>query len=1127
MAEVQNPQLLLLDAGQLAAARARKFPEYAKKSLARARLSVRQGTDSSGQIEPSSAFTELNDPFIIPPLPPITDLNGQPMVEDVNMLDIPADAGTNQATRPQQEDDVSDQEEREEFESVQKWFNALKSPTMADNVCYAAAKRKLDIRNSRSESRNVLQEEEQAGQPEQIGQVEYQEGVQKVDNELFVPQDPVLLLLEELPVENNIQPVRRNIQPEIPAQARMPVKKRCFPRISAEEKRKSMEVGFEPIRERLQTKNKRRKVVNMLKDNNTNGASMTGYKRGQKKNNERGDSNVLLSLKANVIKEAHTSSALPRPTSFTASNRKNAMAELVASIPTKDRDEAKENVNLITNAMKKFTRSVITDNQGGWRIKGLKTKMYHYQVLGCAFMRDRENSPEEPRGGILADVMGIGKTLEALVNIIDGLPLNPEDQSQTTLLVVPSHLTKHWMDQMRKHCEPKAIGKVVQYHARAKLSTLNDIEDLQTYSIVVTTYDEVRRSYPTFKPPKELSNEERLREQWGHIFKENRGPLHRIKFHRIVLDEAHIIKNWKSSVSIAVRGLVGQYKWLLSGTPVMNYNEEFYPLFSFLNVPGIGDHANFMSYYRDDELGNERLSNLLKAYMMRRTHASRLFTLPIIQLPDIKESRVDVEFSEAEWVMYQAIEQMFFERINELGNESHFKAAQCRCCLTMILRLRMFCSHPLTVQHLLKDFLVPHGSLMGQLSKISRNEGPGSADSSANIVSWLMAAKNNYNELVKQRREEQLDQMGDNQIFTINPNLIQRFHELGARLAEENDWIEQYDRTICPKCQYFSDKTVVTSCLHLYCEECFGELHMAVKDIETAYLGPEISEKPKPICLKCATPIEEATRCSMPQPPVPGQPTTPAARRQRRKELTVGKGKAKKNGNFEAENNKEDEDWIRACGAKMPGAKLIGIKNIIKKWKTSSENTKVVIFSQFTDFVRILAEMCQEERWGFRCLYGQMRITARHKSLEDFENNPDITILIVSLYTGGTGLDMTVAQKCILVDLWWNEAVQNQAFCRLLRHGQTKDVECVKMIVKGTIDDYMLDLQIKKTEDIKSTMGNDALKKRDTVVTLLKLFADVDEDGSGRLYVKPKRGRNRQGKMKEALSLGRSHCETK
>lgn len=52
----------------------------------------------------------------------------------------------------------------------------------------------------------------------------------------------------------------------------------------------------------------------------------------------------------------------------------------------------------------------------------------------------------------------------------------------------------------------------------------------------------------------------------------------------------------------------------------------------------------------------------------------------------------------------------------------------------------------------------------------------------------------------------------------------------------------------------------------------------------------------------------------------------------------------------------------------MPGAKLNEIRKIIKDWKRSNKDTKVVIFSQFTDFIRILADMCQEERWGFRCV---------------------------------------------------------------------------------------------------------------------------------------------------------------
>ncbi|KAL4967891.1 SNF2 family N-terminal domain-containing protein [Aspergillus stella-maris] len=374
--------------------------------------------------------------------------------------------------------------------------------------------------------------------------------------------------------------------------------------------------------------------------------------------------NAPWNLSTNVIEEAHASFEVPALEGFTATKRKEAMNQMILSIPSADQEGAKNDAILLLNSLRKFNNRVQSDGDGCWKIKGLKTGIYNYQVIGCAFMRDRENSPDEPRGGILAVIMGFGKTLQALVNIMDGAPSDPDDPVRTTLLIVPSHLIQHWTDQILKHCELETIDRVVDYHAAARLATLNDIEDLQSYSIVITTYEEVRRSYPTFKPPKELANEDTLREQWKQIFEEKRGPLHHIKFHRIIADEAHAIKNWKSSFSIAVRALTARHKWLLSGTPVTNWSDEFYPLLSFLDVPGAGKYRDFLSYYRCGETANERLHNLLRAYMLRRTHASRFMARPIISLPDIKEIKHEVEFSEAEWLIYNAIKFMFIESIN-------------------------------------------------------------------------------------------------------------------------------------------------------------------------------------------------------------------------------------------------------------------------------------------------------------------------------------------------------------------------------------------------------------------------------------------------------------------------------
>jgi hypothetical protein len=72
-----------------------------------------------------------------------------------------------------------------------------------------------------------------------------------------------------------------------------------------------------------------------------------------------------------------------------------------------------------------------------------------------------------------------------------------------------------------------------------------------------------------------------------------------------------------------------------------------------------------------------------------------------------------------------------------------------------------------------------------------------------------------------------------------------------------------------------------------------------------------------------------------------------------------------------------------------------------------------------------------------------------------------------------------------------------QAFCPLYRIGQEKDVQIVKVIVQNTIDDYILQLQTKKSADINSTIGEEALQKRDTIVGLHRMFVDIEVQENG------------------------------
>ncbi|PTU25320.1 hypothetical protein P175DRAFT_0514074 [Aspergillus ochraceoroseus IBT 24754] len=538
--------------------------------------------------------------------------------------------------------------------------------------------------------------------------------------------------------------------------------------------------------------------------------------------------------------------------------------------------------------------------------------------------------------------------------MMDTFSSRPEVYTRTTLLVVPTHLVKHWKDQLRVHCHSDHIGEVVEYHAQARLSTLDDTKSLQKFRIVITTYDEVRRSYPKFRPPKNVTDENVLSELWEAEYSQKIGPLHRIKFERIVLDEAHLIRNRASSISIAIRGLTGHYKWLLTGTPILNSIDEFYPLFHFLDVPRIGTSQDFLSKYCSTDEGQDRLRNLLRSFMHRRTHSSRLFSLPIISLPDVEQKVVRVRFCEAERILYNAIMEIYFDNINDQAKVRNSKGAQQGCFLTMILKLRMFCDHPLTVRTIIRDLLSE--PLMRKLTIASREEGDDSSGPSFKLVQWIRGFKDNYNFSVEHRPRDEQDNARDIQVFTYNPELIRKFRQFMEQLHNNGDWIERAYRGVCSYCNLEPDKTVVTSCMHLYCEECFYTLH------EEA----EKSESGKPQCLKCRDSIFEATRCGPAEEAELEHPSVPEGRQ------SETSSSRKKRNNIRGKSNPENDrgkvDWMIECGASMPSAKLTGIRNTIKDWKMVNSDAKVVIFSQFTDFIQILIDMCTDKNWGYCCV---------------------------------------------------------------------------------------------------------------------------------------------------------------
>lgn len=138
------------------------------------------------------------------------------------------------------------------------------------------------------------------------------------------------------------------------------------------------------------------------------------------------------------------------------------------------------------------------------------------------------------------------------------------------------------------------------------------------------------------------------------------------------------------------------------------------------------------------------------------------------------------------------------------------------------------------------------------------------------------------------------------------------------------------------------------------------------------------------------------------------------------------------------------------------------IENLIKIIKELVLNGhKILLFTSFKTALNLVKEALDEENISSYTIAGDVSASKR-KMLVDAFNKDQTNVFLIMLKSGGTGLNLTSADVVIHLDLWWNPQAENQATDRTHRIGQTKTVEVIKLICKGTIEEKILDLQQKK-----------------------------------------------------------------
>ncbi|CAR27425.1 ZYRO0C16544p [Zygosaccharomyces rouxii] len=339
---------------------------------------------------------------------------------------------------------------------------------------------------------------------------------------------------------------------------------------------------------------------------------------------------------------------------------------------------------------------------------GMKVRLLPFQLEGLLWLKRQEEG--KYRGGVLSDEMGMGKTIQMISLIMDNVSNSP------TLVVAPTVALMQWKNEIEEH-----TGGVLKAYIFHGSNRTNNMADLEGYQVILTTYSVLESVYrlQTYG----------FRRKTG--LKKEKSVLHNTHFYRVVLDEAHNIKDRQSSTAKAVNELKAEKRWCLTGTPLQNRIGEMYSLIRFLDVEPFSayfcikcdcnskqwkfsdnmhcdacghvmmQHRNFFNHFmlkNIQQFGAEgpgleafkRIQLLLKSIMLRRTKVERADDLGLP--PRIVTVRKDY-FNEEEKDLYRSLYTDVKRKYNSYVEEGVVLNNYANI-FTLITRMRQLADHP-------------------------------------------------------------------------------------------------------------------------------------------------------------------------------------------------------------------------------------------------------------------------------------------------------------------------------------------------------------------------------------------------------------------------------------------------
>ena len=641
-------------------------------------------------------------------------------------------------------------------------------------------------------------------------------------------------------------------------------------------------------------------------------------------------------------------------------------------------------------------------------------------------------------GGILADEMGLGKTIEIYslihshlseeakavadhsVKSVSQLPRLPQTSTSverapcTTLVVAPMSLLAQWESEAVKSSKPGTLRTLVYYGGEKtnNLQTLCSAANAASAPhVIITSYGIV------------LSEFNQIAAAGGDRC--SSGGLFSVDFYRIILDEAHTIKNRQAKTSKACYELKGKHRWVLTGTPIVNRLEDLFSLVRFLKVEPWSNFSFWKTFItvpfesKDFVRALNVVQTVLEPLVLRRTKDMKTPEgEALVPLPPRNITIHEVELTQTERDVYDLI----FTRAKRAFNESLAAGTLLKSYTTIfaqILRLRQSCCHPVLTRN--KDVV---------------------ADEEDRAVA--MAAEGNsfaddmdLQDLIARFTEDTESAVKDNSDVEKDPMSTFTAHALRQIQTESSGE--------CPICvEEPMENPAVTLCWHSACKKCLED-----------YVAHQTDKGELPRCFSCREVIIPRDIFEV----VKHNASSPDPTLSENDDLY---------GSAQETVAKQPKISLRRIRPYSPSAATSAkIAALLNHLSAQPRGLKAVVFSQFTSFLDLIAP--QLKRHGFEHLRfdGTMSQKVRSQVLREFsaENSHDPKapkILLLSLRAGGVGLNLTAASRCYMMDPWWSFAVEAQAIDRVHRMGQTTKVEVVRFVTKESIEGRMLRVQQRK-----------------------------------------------------------------